>query len=82
MLLAGYNTDIKNTLDDSYKMPKDTDANGTSKLSVSVHYYDPWDFCGDDAHGTYTEHDKKHTEEKFDSLKKFTDAGYGVIIGE
>lgn len=82
LLLAGYNTNIKSTLDDSYKMPKDTDANGTSKLSVSVHYYDPWGFCGDDAHGTYTEQDKKHTAETFDSLKKFTDAGYGVIIGE
>lgn len=82
LLLAGFNTNIGMTLSDKYQMPKDTESNGTSKLSVSVHYYDPWEFCGDDAHGTYTEEHKQHTQESFDSLKKFTDAGYGVIIGE
>lgn len=83
LLIAGFNTDIDKTVDSRYEMPKDTEDNGTKKLSVSVHYYTPWEFCGDGVDGgEYTAADKAVTVEKFASLKRFTDAGYGVIVGE
>lgn len=83
LLIAGYNTNIDKTVDDKFIMPEDTEENGKTKLSVSVHFYDPWGFCGDDATGSsYTEIDKTKNERSFDKLSKFTEAGYGVIIGE
>ena len=63
-------------------MPKDTDENGTSKLSVSVHYYTPWGFCGDGGNGVYTQADKEATEGFLSEMDKFYDAGYGIIMGE
>ena len=83
LLIAGYNTNIEKTADDRFIMPKDTAENGNTKMSVSVHYYDPWAFCGDGKSGaSYTEEDKQHHTQQFDLLKKFTNAGYGVMIGE
>lgn len=88
LLIAGFNTNIESTVDegkDRFKMPKDTDENGNTKLSLSVHYYDPWAYCGDDALAgdhEYSEGDKQHHVQQFDMLKKFTDQGYGVIVGE
>ena len=43
LLIAGYNTNIWDTFDNRFKMPEDTAKN---KLMVSVHYYDPWSYCG------------------------------------
>ncbi len=80
LLIAGYNTDIVNTCDDRYKMPEDT---ADSKLIVSVHFYTPWDYCGTKAVNNWGS--PKQYEEMNSMLKKltkFTDAGYGVIIGE
>lgn len=83
LLIPGYDTDITKTVDKRYKMPTDTDANGKTKLFLSVHYYTPWDFCGDGGTGTYTVGDQKATVKYFNSLKeRFTDEGYGIIIGE
>jgi len=42
LLIAGYNTDVTMTCDDRFKMPTDT-ADG--KLLLSVHYYDPSNYC-------------------------------------
>ncbi len=80
LLIAGYNTDFKHTLDSRYKMPSDT---ANKKLLLSVHYYDPWNYAGaekDARWGLKSEYE--YMNERFESLKKFTDAGYGVIIGE
>lgn len=83
LLIAGDNTNIDNTVNDKFVMPEDTEENGNTKLSVSVHYYSPWDFCGDGMSGaSYDQPDYDYTVQQFDSLKKFTDEGYGVIIGE
>ncbi len=83
LLIAGYNTNIEATANEKYIMPTDLPENGTSKLSVSVHYYDPWSYCGDGASGaSYTQKDKDNHVEQFDLMKRFTDAGYGVIVGE
>ncbi len=80
LLIAGYNTDIANTTNDLYKMPEDT-VDG--KLFVSVHYYTPWDYCGTkavDSWGSPKQYDEMNNLLK--SMTKFTDKGYGVIIGE
>jgi len=80
LLIAGYNTDIQRTCDKRYKMPEDTAKN---KLILSVHYYTPWDYCGTDAieqWGSVGDLDEMNGLLK--SLTKFTDEGYGVIIGE
>lgn len=80
LLIAGYNTDIQKTCDKRYKMPEDT---AKDKLILSVHYYTPWDYCGTDAieqWGSMGDLDEMNSLLK--SLTKFTDEGYGVIIGE
>ena len=80
LLIAGYNTDITRTCDDRYKMPEDT-ADG--KLFLSVHYYTPWDYCGIkalDLWGSPKQYEEQNRLLKM--LTKFTDQGYGIIIGE
>lgn len=82
LLIPGYDTDMGKTADARFQMPKDTDANGKNKLFVSVHYYAPTDFALDGATGTYTKEDQEYTKTFFANLKRFSDEGYGAIIGE
>lgn len=93
LLIAGYSTNIERTCDDRFVMPTDLEENGTSKLSVSVHYYTPWNYCGGseyhqgegDAPRLFdwgTEEDIAVMHADLDMMSKFTDAGYGVIVGE
>lgn len=80
LLIAGYNTNIAKTCDDRFQMPKDTVPD---KLLVSVHYYDPWNYCGTDSGtqwGTHGEYETQNDDLK--KMTKFTEQGYGVIIGE
>jgi Endoglucanase len=80
LLIAGYNTNIKATIDSRFKMPKDSIPN---RLLISVHYYDPWSYVGSEEAsnwGSATEY--KSQNEVLAMMKKFTDQGYGVIIGE
>ena len=80
LLIAGYNTNIAKTCDDRFKMPKDTIPD---KLLVSVHYYDPWNYCGTDSGtqwGTHGAYETQNADLK--KMTKFTEQGYGVIIGE
>ena len=83
LLIAGYDTNIANTLDSRYQMPTDT-VDG--KLFVSVHFYDPTNYClGGDSGNLSRWGLKSECEAMETTLKKltaFTDAGYGVIIGE
>ena len=81
LLIPGYNTDISDTVNERYIMPEDIEENGTSKFFVSVHYYTPGDFCLTPT-AEYTTEDQAATKEYFNKLKKFSDAGYGIIIGE
>lgn len=57
LLIPGLNTNTDYTCSDAFKMPQDIAENGVSKLSVSIHYYDPtpwgisetvtdWDYVG------------------------------------
>lgn len=80
LLIAGYNTNINDTCNDKFVMPTDT-AKG--KLMVSVHYYDPWNYCGSEEQadwGIKSEYEAMNRE--LAKLTKFTDKGVGVIIGE
>lgn len=80
LLIAGYNTDISKTCDDRYKMPEDT---AKDKLLLSVHYYTPWDYCGTKAinqWGSPDDYDEQNS--LMQMLTKFTEQGYGVVIGE
>jgi len=80
LLIAGYNTDIMNTCDDRFKMPTDT---AKDKLLISVHYYTPWDYCGTDSRDSWgSVKDYEEQNSLMEMMTKFTDQGYGVIIGE
>jgi len=80
LLIPGFNTDIDRTNDSRWKMPEDTAKN---RLLVSVHYYTPWGYCGNESLASWGL--KKDYEEQNTQLKKmahFVEEGYGVIIGE
>lgn len=83
LLIAGYSTDINQTCDDRFQMPKDT---VDSKLIVSVHYYDPWSYCGASSAVSATKwgkvSDYEYMDQQLAKMTKFTEAGYGVVIGE
>ncbi len=80
LLIAGYNTDIQKTCDDRFIMPTDT---AKSKLIVSVHYYTPWGYCGTTSLGRWgTKRNYGEQNTMLEMMSKFTEAGYGVIIGE
>lgn len=83
LLIAGYGTNIDQTCDDRFQMPKDT---AVSKLMVSVHYYDPWSYCGASSAASATKwgkvSDYEYLDQQLAKMTKFTEAGYGVVIGE
>ena len=83
LLIAGYGTNIDQTCDDRFQMPKDT---AVSKLMVSVHYYDPWSYCGASSAASATKwgkvSDYEYMDQQLAKMTKFTEAGYGVVIGE
>lgn len=83
LLIAGYSTNIDQTCDDRFQMPKDT---ADSKLMLSVHYYDPWSYCGASSAASATKwgkvSDYEYLDQQLAKMTKFTEAGYGVVIGE
>lgn len=83
LLIPGWATDIEGTADSRYVMPADSkEQNGVKKLLLSVHYYTPTTFCLDGGSGDYTLEDQKNTIKYFSKLQKFSDDGYGIILGE
>ena len=80
LLIAGYNTNISNTVDSRFKMPTDTVEN---KLMVSVHYYDPWSYCGTEDQSDWgIKSEYNSLVRDLSTVAKFVDEGYGVVIGE
>jgi endoglucanase len=101
LLVPGWNTNIDHTVGSGFKLP--TDANRSSsvpaaeqRIMISVHYYDPWDFTGQED-GVITQWGPNATdpaktsvwgqEDYLDAqLKKTYDAfvtkGYPVFVGE
>ena len=83
LLIAGFGTNIDKTFDSRFIMPADSAEN---RLMVSVHYYDPWSYCGASSAKGATLWGKKKDYESMAAMlgkmKKFTASGYGVVIGE
>ncbi len=83
LLIAGYGTNIAQTFDSRFQMPRDT---AEKKLMVSVHYYDPWSYCGASSAAGATLWGKKADFQAMyntlSQMKKFVSQGYGVVIGE
>ena len=83
LLIAGYGTNIKATFDSRFKMPADTAVN---RLMVSVHYYDPWSYCGAASASRATlwgsASDLDAMYKTLSQMSRFTAQGYGVVIGE
>ncbi|MBQ7848555.1 MAG: cellulase family glycosylhydrolase [Clostridia bacterium] len=83
LLIAGFNTNIDQTCDERFQMPTDTAEN---KLLLSVHYYDPWSYAGAStaagATAWGTKADFEYMDGQLAKLTKFTQQGYGVVIGE
>ena len=83
LLIAGFGTNIKNTFDSRFVMPKDQ---ADKKLMVSVHYYDPWSDCGASSAagatlwGSASDYDAMY--KTLSQMRKFVSMGYGVVIGE
>ncbi len=55
LLITGWNTNIDYTVGDyGFVMPTDEKCTaGENRLMMSVHYYDPWDYCGEENIKTY-----------------------------
>lgn len=80
LLIAGYNTDITMTCSDKFQMPTDT---AKDKLLLSVHYYTPWDYCGTKGRSDWgTKSDYEEQNRLFKNMTKYSEQGYGIIIGE
>lgn len=87
LLIPGYDTDIGRTISADFKMPVDKVQN---RLLISVHYYTPSTYCiinedvswGKNKTSWGTAADIRLMNDNFAKMKKFVDAGYGVIIGE
>ncbi|MCQ2506406.1 MAG: glycoside hydrolase family 5 protein [Lachnospiraceae bacterium] len=80
LLIPGFNTDIDRTNDKRWKMPTDSAKN---RLLVSVHYYTPWGYCGNESLASWgLKKDYEEQNNQFKKMAHFVDEGYGVIIGE
>lgn len=88
-------TNMSSATDSSVGFDMPNDVEGCTM--VEVHYYDPWDFCGDGGttwfwgsgnHVAGSTHnaswgEESHVKSQFAKMKaKFVDKGYPVIIGE
>lgn len=80
LLIAGINTNIANTCDSRFQMPTDTVEN---KLLVSVHYYDPSNYCiFTSVEDWGSRQEIEYMNETLAMLTQLTEQGYGVVIGE
>lgn len=83
LLIAGYGTNIDSTCDARFVMPTDP---AQDKLLVSVHFYDPWTYCGAATAGGATAWgtaaDYAAMDAQLAKMKKFVEQGVGVVIGE
>ncbi|MBR2283288.1 MAG: glycoside hydrolase family 5 protein [Ruminococcus sp.] len=55
LMMPGWNTDINYTVGDyGFEMPEDNDNTaGEGRMILSVHCYDPWDYCGEEGKKTF-----------------------------
>lgn len=97
LLIPGWNTNINYTTGDcnTYTMEAKFVIPNDSRIMISVHYYDPWDFCGEEGSDTFYKwgdtvkkfvkprQSESLVNRQFDKLyNAFIKNGYGVVIGE
>lgn len=102
LMLPGWNTNIEYTAGDyGFELPSDnyrssSISSSEKRIMVSVHYYDPWNFCGEESSAatqwgdTVTDSsktsgwgDESYLKGEFTKLyNEFTSQGYPVVIGE
>lgn len=102
LLLPGWNTNINYTADNyGFEIPtdnylSDSIPSGEKRIMISVHYYDPWEFCGTESGAvtqwgnTATDNskvaswgDESYMKSQFKKMyDKFVKEGYPVVIGE
>lgn len=102
LLVPGWNTNIEYTAGDyGFEIPSDnylssSVPSGEKRIMISVHYYDPWDFCGTESSaitqwGSVATDSSKvasygnetYLNSQFYNLySAFTSKGYPVVIGE
>ncbi len=93
LVIPGYDTNFEKPCDDRYVMPKDPKNPDVHKLILSVHYYEPalysiaeepvdWGGIKQPATTWGTAEEVAEQNGKFKLLQKFTNKGYGVVIGE
>jgi endoglucanase len=89
LLIAGFNTDIDLTCVDAFAVP--TDPAGAGKLFLSIHYYNPYTFCGLDSVESWgspattwgSDTEQATLETQFSKLATFSSKKkIPVIIGE
>jgi len=90
LVVQTYNTNIAHGVN-FHEMPTDEVSD---RLMLEVHYYDPWDFCGQEESGFKTQWGNEYTDvstwgqedylnEQFGSMKtNYSDKGIPVILGE
>ncbi len=90
LVVQTYNTNIAHGVN-FHEMPTDEVAD---RLMLEVHYYDPWDFCGQEESGFKTQWGSGYTDvssygqedylnEQFGAMKNnYSDKGIPVILGE
>ncbi len=106
LLIPGWNTNIDRTAGNNgytgFALPTDNYRSSSvpsseKRIMISVHYYAPWDFCGDDTNtqitqwgASSTDPTRTSTGEQEDYVNsqlqsmynKFVTEGYPVVIGE
>ncbi len=102
LLVPGWNTNIEYTAGNyGFVIPSDnylssSVPSGEKRIMISVHYYDPWGFCGEESSTTTqwgssatdsskvaSYGDESYLNSQFYNLySAFTSKGYPVIIGE
>ncbi|MDO5292707.1 MAG: cellulase family glycosylhydrolase [bacterium] len=100
LLIPGWNTNIDYTAGDyGFELPTDNYLSSTcvgKRIMISVHYYDPWDFCGTestavtqwgpeakDSSKVASWGDETYMNSQMKKMyDKFVANGYPVVIGE
>lgn len=100
LLIPGWNTDIWYTAGDyGFELPTDNYRSSdisSNRIMISVHYYSPWEFCGNessdvtqwgdsatDSSKVASWGDESYLQSAFSTMyQKFVANGYPVVIGE
>jgi len=81
LLAKGFNTDVMMTTDERFVLAED---HIPDRMLLSVHYYTPWNFCGDTAgveHWGVTA-EVEEMNYLLGRLTRFTEKGVGIVMGE